>query len=59
MEMQQHQQQASMTPQVGMTLAFTTRIELALAHIPATMVTVWTPFRSGARLVTLEYAAPV
>ncbi len=57
--METHQQQATFKPRVGMTLAFTTSAEPALADISATVVTVWPPFRSGSRLITLEYATPV
>jgi ribosomal protein L3 len=58
MDRHQHQQTTS-TPKVGMTLAFTAQAEPTLAAIPATVVAVWPPFYSGARLVTLEYATPV
>ncbi len=46
-------------PKRGMTLTFTDRAAPALAGIPAVVVEVWPPFRSGASLVTLEYAQPV
>jgi hypothetical protein len=57
--MEQHEQQRTSTPKVGMTRAFTAQAEPALAHIPATVVAVWPPFRSGAQLVTLEFTPPV
>ncbi len=46
-------------PMRGMTLAFTPEASAELAHIPACVIYVWPRFRSGAYLVTLEYAQPV
>ena len=46
-------------PAVGMTVAFTAEASAELADIPARVIAVWPRFRSGAYLVTLEYAQPV
>ncbi len=51
-------QERVVKPKVGMTLAFR-GAGGSLAGIPATVVYVWPRFRSGAYLVTLEYAQPV
>ena len=46
-------------PAVGMTVAFTAEASAELADIPARVIAVWPRFRSGAYLVTLEYAQPI
>lgn len=44
---------------VGMTLMFKTEGSETLAGIPGKVIEIWPRFRSGDRLVTLEYMQPV
>lgn len=53
------QQNHSLKPVRGMTVAFKATASEALAGIPATVIDVWPRFRSGEYLVTLEYGTPV
>ena len=46
-------------PVLGMVVAFRPSAEADLADVPASVVAIWPRFRSGAYLVTLEYASPV
>ena len=48
-----------LSPRRGMLLAFTPASSMELADIPAQVVYIWPRCRSGAYLVTLEYADAV
>ncbi len=49
----------SKTPFVGMKVAFKATEPAPFASVPSEVVHVWSRFRSGDYLVTLELAAPV
>lgn len=48
-----------LTPVLGMVVAFRPGAEADLADVPARVVAIWPRLRSGAYLVTLEYAQPI